>query len=184
MAQMIPIMMIASAAMSAGGTIAAGNNAKASADAQARQLKQQANAAEAEGTYRAEQDAREAKIMESRAQAVAAASGAGASDKTVLDIMGRIQKEGEFRALADLYVGSNQGALYRADAANTRTEGKNAQEQSYLAAVGGAMKSYAWYKSGTMMDQTSSMYRKYAQDYEINRRVGNASNDPLNSGIF
>jgi len=163
---MAQILAIGAAVLSAAGTIGAGNSAKASADYQARQLKQQANAAEASGQYQAEQDRREAEFVRSRAQALAAASGAGASDKTVLDIMGRITEEGEFRALSSLWAGSEQATSARMAATNVNEEGRNIRDQSYYGALGNALGGYAKYKSGTIMDETSTLYSKYAAPYK------------------
>lgn len=149
--------------ISAAGAGAAGLSAKQSADFEAKQLKQRAGQAKATSQFQAEQERRQSRYIQSRAQALAAASGAGASDKTVLDIMGSLEKEGEYRALSALYAGdvASQNDLMAASTA--KQEGKNALVQSLFSAGGQLAKGYAGSVDNNLMyDDTSSLYNKYA----------------------
>lgn len=53
----------------------------------------------------AAEERRRARLMESRARAVAASSGAGASDPSVTNLMADLSAEGEYRALTRMYEG-------------------------------------------------------------------------------
>jgi hypothetical protein len=173
------MLAIAAAGVSAAGTIAGGNSAAQAASYQARQLRMRARQAEAEGQQKAEQDRRESAYMQSRLRALAAASGAGATDKTVLDIMGRISNEGEYRALADLWLGSEQSAQLNQEAGAAQYSGKTAQQQSRIAAFGtmlqGGANAYgmsaktAPNTSNLVSDNTtSSLYEKYGLSGSVN----------------
>jgi hypothetical protein len=73
------------------------------------------------------EERRRARLAESRALAVAGASGAGASDPTVLDIMGGIAEEGEYRALNALYTGEDRARGMEGNAAARRFEADQAR---------------------------------------------------------
>lgn len=93
-----------------------------SAWAQRRAQEEQASAQRAAGD-----EERKAKILESRLGAVAGASGSGASDKTIQDLWGNIEKEGMYNAEMATAAGEQRasGMKYQADL-NTWSAGKNA----------------------------------------------------------
>ena len=66
-----------------------------------------AGQAEREAALASEQR-RQGRLLSSRALAVAAASGAGAGDPTVENIIGDIGAEGEFRALSEMFIGEER----------------------------------------------------------------------------
>lgn len=91
--------------VSAAGSIAGANAQVAAAKAEQQQLNQIAAEKVAIATRRIADKDREKKLLMSRGQAVAAASGGGATDSTVLELMGGIEKtafvqEGEMLAQA------------------------------------------------------------------------------------
>jgi len=75
-------------------------NMRTSAEATQKQLDYQAGQEEAAGQHKAEQERRKATLMLSRAQAVAAASGAGPLDES---LMQGIFEQGERQAMATTY---------------------------------------------------------------------------------
>jgi len=108
---------------------AAKTNAEAQANAaefQAKQLEQQAGQSMATGQRQSMEQLRQAKLVQSRAIALAAASGAGASDPTVVRLMGQIGAEGAYRAGVAMYQGEEQARQMRLKAAGARYEGEAA----------------------------------------------------------
>ncbi|PXA06181.1 hypothetical protein DD900_13220, partial [Staphylococcus pseudintermedius] len=89
--------------ISAAGTLAAGANAKASANSQAAQMDQQATQARASSQRTMMEHQRQTGLVQSQLQARAAASGAGAQDETVIKLGSDIAGRGEEQALMDLY---------------------------------------------------------------------------------
>lgn len=101
--------------LQAAGSIAAGRAEQQAANARAQALEHQAaQARQAAGQERAasQRDAieerRRARLIKSRALAVAAGSGGGAGDPTIENILGDIGEEGEFRALNELFIGEER----------------------------------------------------------------------------
>ncbi len=131
-------------------TIQAGKAAQQAANARAQALEHQAKQAEqAAGQERAasqrasSEQRRQARLVESRALAVAAGSGAGAGDPTVENILGEIGAEGEFRALSELFIGEErargletQAGVNVFEAAEQRTAGAVALSASRGKAFG------------------------------------------------
>jgi len=99
MADPVTLMLISAGAsvvgggLAAAGTIAQGNANYAAAKAEQKNLNKMAAEEMAVSTRNADAKAREARLIQSRGQAVAAASGAGALDPTVLDIMGNVARD-------------------------------------------------------------------------------------------
>lgn len=115
--------------------ISAGQQAAAQrqqADAQAVALKNQANADAAASERQANNERRQGQYLMSRAQALAAASGAGATDPTVLNTEGQIAGQSEYNALTSIYEGGTpeQNALSAAQAA--RNTGRAARQAGTL----------------------------------------------------
>lgn len=84
-------------------------------------------------------DMAEAKIekekMESRAIAVAAASGGGVDDPTMVNLIGDLNAEGEYNVMARLYVGEDKAEGLRFGADQQRKEGEAALNASYVKAA-------------------------------------------------
>ena len=75
---------------------------------QAAQGRQAAGQERATAQRAAAEKRRQGRLLSSRALAVASASGAGAGDPTVENILGDIGAEGEFRALSELFIGEER----------------------------------------------------------------------------
>lgn len=173
------------------GTIAQGNTAAAEGAAQQQALNYQARQKEVQaGQERAaaQRNAigrrKEAELASSRGLAVAAASGGGAMDPTVVDLLGDIEGEGEYRALMEMYGGEQAGRNLESGASLNRYEGQMAyaagqakkKNSRYVAAgqaasgIGSA--AYMGYKAGmfggggagkTILDDTNfaSMWHSF-----------------------
>jgi len=150
MATALPIIAAVAAGVQAAGTIASGMSVNAQAKNQAAQLEQNAGQARATSQRQAIQEQRQAGLAQSRGQAVAASSGAGASDPTVETIQDNIAGQGEYNSLAQLYSGEERARGLETDAADARLQGKQAQTSSYFKA------------GSTILSAGSSLYSKYA----------------------
>lgn len=135
--------------VAAGGTLLSGSSEKGAARSQALQLEQQAGQDRATSQRAAAEQRRSARYLQSRALALAAASGAGASDPTVTSIISNIEGEGEYGALVAMYEGEDVARGKEHAAAVARKQGK-------AAATAGALKA-----GGTLLSGGSSWYDKY-----------------------
>lgn len=73
--------------------------------------------------------------MESRALAVAAASGAGVDDPTVVNVIGDLNAEGMYRMMARLWVGQDEAAGLREAEYAARREGEAHLNAGYVKAI-------------------------------------------------
>lgn len=137
-------------ALSAASSISQGEAANSAAKAQAQQEEAAAKQAGAIAQRDALSARRETDIKLSKARAVAAASGAGADDPTVLDLSSAIDAAGEYDVAAALYEGSARNTAYTNRARMTRYSGQ--QEQT-----AGAVRA-----ASTVLNTASSMAMKYA----------------------
>lgn len=155
------VVGIASTVVQASSTLAAGKAEQQAANARAQGLEHQAaQARQVAGQERATsqraaiEQRRRGRLLSSRALAVAAASGAGAGDPTVENILGGIGAEGEFRALSELFIGEErargletQADLRIFESEQERRAGKAARSASRLAAgaqiLGGTAKAFS-----------------------------------------
>ena len=130
--------------MSAFGSLSQGKSAQRSHEFTAAQLDRNALAAEATSQREAIEERRKAELMKSRARAVAAAGGGTASDVGVMDIMAKMEREGEYNALTALFEGSEQAAGLRTGAMAERFTGAAKKKAGKIKAVStlfsGAMK--------------------------------------------
>jgi hypothetical protein len=98
--------------------------------------------------------------MASRALAVAAGSGGGASDPTVLNIISRNAAEGAYRRAAALYQGEDRAAAMESQAAATEYQGQinsKAAKNESRAQMGAT--------AATLLNATAknaSMYQRFA----------------------
>jgi hypothetical protein len=125
----------------------AAKQAQLNADFEADQYEDVANAELAASQREAEQARRESRYLQSRAQAVSAASGAGATDPTVVNLIGDLEEEGEYSALTALYNGSQRADVARKTGVMTRRRGEAYRRT-------GNMNAFA-----TVLDGASSMAR-------------------------
>ena len=138
-----PVMMplaiastVASTAIGAAGTMAAGDNAVAMGKYQAAEYEQQAESATAMGQRSMLEERRKAGLVESTLQARAAGGGASATAPSTLNVAGEIAKRGEYNALMDLSSGQNQAAGLTNMGQAAMYGGKIAQEGDMYSAAG------------------------------------------------
>ncbi len=149
MPQLAVAALVASTAVSAAGTIASGNAARAAATNQAAQLNQQAGQERAASQRIAIQKRRDATLANSRVQAVSAASGGSATDSTIDNITQNIAGQGEFNALTALYNGEERSRGLEMSASNAMLEGKQAHRSAVFSA------------GGTILNTASSLFSRY-----------------------
>lgn len=136
-------------AAQAGGTILSANSQANEYRLQAGQLDTQAGAERATSQRRAMEERRQARLVGSRAQALAAASGGGADDPSVVNAIAGIEGEGEYRALTALYEGNDAAAGLEAEAVARRRAAKDVKTAGLIKA------------GGTILSAGSSLYDRY-----------------------
>lgn len=162
-----PITMTALAvgggALSAVGTIMGGNaaaqageTARGSQYFKATQEEQAAVESRAAAQRSALDKGRETTLLQSKLQARAAASGAGASDPGVINLAEGIAGRGEYESLMDMFRGENRARGLEDQAMASRmtgeaaaAEGRAKRDASYLSAA------------GTLIGSAGSAYRTY-----------------------
>lgn len=135
MAELAIPLMIAGTVMQAGSSIAAGNAEAAQYNYQARGARQEAVQARAVGQRQALEERRRGAYAISRARALAAASGAGATDPTAIDIMAGIRAEGEYNALIAMASAEDRARGLEANASLLRYQGDQAKQAGYIGAL-------------------------------------------------
>lgn len=112
-------------ALSVGSTIYGGVRGYQSSKIESGLMKEKGDNELAAAQREAQRKRRETNLLLSRQQAVAAASGAGAKDPSVMSVMAKTEAEGNYNAQLDMYNGLvSRADLYR-EAAVTRSEGKS-----------------------------------------------------------
>ena len=115
---------------------------------------------------------REKENMYSRALAVSAASGAGVDDPGIVNLLGDLNAEGEYRILAELYTGSSEAEGLRNDSLMAMRAGDAAQQASYMEAATTVLSAYG---SG------NNMFGKFSQSAQMNKGLSLAK--PTGNGI-
>lgn len=146
-----PALSVGGTLLSANAQVDKGVSSNASYQFRAQQLDQLSGQQEAASQRVAIDDARKAKLLGSRAQAVAAASGAGADTRTVTDIISNIAKEGSYRSSLALYQGSSDAQQTRLRAAGERFSGNAAVSAGQTAGF------------ATLLSGASSLFSKYGK---------------------
>lgn len=143
----LPYISAASTVIGVAGTVQQGAAQSRLLQQQAHERSEDANAAQAQAQREAIIERRKAKNLMSRARAVSAASGAGASDPTVTKILTDIDTQGEVNALNALYTGDTLARGLRSGAASALNESRAMRSAGNLAAastaLGGAT---SWYE--------------------------------------
>lgn len=106
----------------------AGSRKRVALQFEADQLVQQGGNAMGSAQRAAEEERRAARLLASRALAVAGASGAAASDPSVVNLISRVAGEGAYRGMVALYKGQEQKRVAMMQAAGRRYEGAVAEE--------------------------------------------------------
>lgn len=127
---------LAATAASAYSQYQSGKAQEAQALYQAQQDKKDAIAGQAEAQAQAAQERRRAKVLRSRALAVAGKSGAGVSDPTVTNILADIETEGEVRARNALFEGDYLAQGLRSGARSKVNMGRAYRSAGTLNAAG------------------------------------------------
>lgn len=173
MAQAIPYLIAGGTIMSSVGQLQAGSAqnrmmrdqakmAEASANREAQVLEIKANEDQAVSQRRAQEARRQSRIQQSRALAVAASSGAGAVDPTVINTIGNLAGEGELAASNELYQGDDAASWKRYQAAATRVQGAN--QASALRVQGKVAKQSSRVAAlGTLVQGGASMYTMFGK---------------------
>lgn len=151
MAAALPYISAASTALAVQQQISTGKTQEALATVDAMQKEEDAKAAQAEAQREAAIERKKARNLASRARAISAASGGGASDPTVTNILTDIETQGEVNALNALYSGNTLARGLNAGAAIARREGTAARHASQYRAASTALSGgESWYeKYGT-----------------------------------
>lgn len=129
-------LMIAATAFQTLNVLSEGAAANEQAKADAAQMRVAAGQQRAVAQRSMIEQRRQTERVLSRAQAVAAASGAGASGPGVDRILGNIAAEGEARALAAIYEGENAARQLEGQADQVRFAGRQERRASYMGAAG------------------------------------------------
>lgn len=140
---------IVASVISAIGGIATGIAEKKQADFQAKQQEMQGKEDFAASQRDADQKRKEAELVNSRAQALAAASGGDATDPTIVQLMTGTTQQGELNAQSSLYTGEQQKRGLFDQAAATRMSGQASMFGSFLGAAGTLASGFGKYRTDT-----------------------------------
>lgn len=163
-------LMIGATVVSTVGTLVAGEQEaqayKASAKVEnelaqyrARQLEQNAGQERAASQHKAEQERKQARLVQSRARAVGAASGA-VKGTDIEDILAGLAGEGEYNAQSALYEGEEAARGMEAQANAERYSGKVGKAMASYQARAARRGSYIS-SVGNALEGSASMYEKY-----------------------
>lgn len=144
----------------AAGADEEGESARAMADFQARQAEQNAGTAIAIAQRQAAEAKRQGRYVASRALAVLAASGAGASDPGAVRILANAEAEGAYRAQMAVYEGEAKARALRMEAEAARASGQNA-----AAAAAGRSNAYLLAGASRGITGGMSLYRRYGGNW-------------------
>ena len=125
------------------GTLYSGVRAMQTGNQQASILQQKGEQELAIAQRKAMESRRQKDLVLSRQRAVAAASGGGATDPTVMSIMGQTEKQGEYNALMDMYNGRTMRADLFNEAASAKASGRDALIGSVISAGSGIYSGYS-----------------------------------------
>lgn len=117
-----------------------GKQKQAAANYSAAIDEQNAGQRQAASQRQAAEERRRAQLVQSRALAIAGASGAGASDPTVVDIISDLSSEGTYRSMLALYQGDDEARQLRQSAATKRYGGQIAAQAGETNAVASILK--------------------------------------------
>ena len=142
--------------LSAFGSFKSGQSAAAAGKLQEQQYEAQANAESATGQREGIERQRQSDILASRALAISAASGGGAIDPTVVNIIAGINAQGNYGARSAIYGGETAAQGARFKGALSVYEGASAKQVGMIGGLGKGVSAYGAF------DKPPSMYDKYA----------------------
>lgn len=135
MAATIPYLIVGSTVLSAAGAIQQGEAARAIGESARVQYERQANESRAASQRASIEERRKARLAQSRLRALSAASGAGATDPTVVGLSQDIAGQGEYNALTRLYEGESRARGYETAGDIALYEGKAKQSAAGMSAI-------------------------------------------------
>lgn len=141
----------------------AAKDSKKASKFEAAQYRQQAGQERASSQRQAIEERRASRIAQSRAVAVAAASGAGASDPTVNKIIGNLAADGEYNALSALFSGEESARGLEMAAKGAEFEG-NSWATAYRTRANSYRSAARSTAIGTAVEGASSFLEKYGGD--------------------
>ncbi len=147
-----------------------GKRRQAADEFEAQQLEAEAAGSRGVGLRAAADEVLKTETINSTALARAAASGAGASDKTVMDVIARTAGEGAYRSALAMYEGEAQARLDMQKAAALRYEGSLSDSDAEAAARMARMSAGSTLLSGAA--RGLSMYDKYWSGPTPTKAVG------------
>lgn len=141
----------------------AGIRRKAASDLEANALEVQASNSIASAQRDMIDIRRQTELVQSRALALSAASGGGASAPTVLNLVANMAKEGSYNAARALYAGEEKSRVLRLQAQQDRVSGEFAGIAGMAAAEVATGRGRAAQMSsyGSILSTGGSMYAKY-----------------------
>lgn len=154
----------------ADAAIVMGQRQRVAQQFKAEQLRSQALQSAAVAQRAGDTEERQARLLQSRALAVAAASGGGASDPTVQNLIAGIAGEGSYRRAIRLYEGEDRARTLRMQASAADYEGALAEEAGRLQAEGYRTSADAYELQGTssilkggasILKDAPSLFAKY-----------------------
>lgn len=156
---------IAQTALSAGGKAYAGRMQANSDNYAAGILQQEAGASVASGIQGAIADKRYTNYVASSAAARSASSGTTGTSPSILNVIGNIQSQGEYKALTSIYTGEDRAQELLTRANQFKYEGKASRTSGWLSGISsvlsGGVNWYDKYKGagvpGSGMDGTGDM---------------------------
>lgn len=135
-------------------------NSRRVAEYNAGMSEQAAGQEEAASQLRAQEAQRQSRLKQSRVLALVGASGGGAMDMDVMNIIAGFEEEGDYNARMELYQGSEGARILRAKGAAGVWEGESeARATEYKGAT--QSKALNMKAAGTLMGGASSLAQKY-----------------------
>jgi hypothetical protein len=141
--------MVAGSVAGAAGTILGAKAEAKGLRREAAQLEVNAGQERAVSQRQAMEERRQGRLASSRALAVAAASGGGVDDPTIVNAMANLDGDAEYRARVALFEGNTRGDDLERQAKDRRREAKSVKTQSYFKAA------------GSLLGAGSTMYDRY-----------------------
>lgn len=127
----------------------AGISANQEANYRAKQATIQAGQERASSQRARIEQIRQLRLVQSRGQAIAAASGAGALDPSVMDIMGDLETEGQYKAAVAGFQGEDSARNLESQAMLDRFSGREAKSAGNIKSI------------STLMSGASDLFTKY-----------------------
>jgi hypothetical protein len=152
------------------GSLENGTATEMAARYRAEQLRINAGQAMASAQREAITAEQQSKRVASRALALAAASGGGATDPTVVNLISGIAAEGAYRQAVALYQGQEQARAMENQARATEYEGEKAKAAGIKNAIGGFIGAGAASANGIARGQ--SLLAKYGGNGPVTKDVG------------